>query len=65
MLTTVPHGLDSRYRGAAEPRCVKSEHKNNELQIYGLTWFYITSLLRQGGSASYALPDDGGVRGLA
>jgi hypothetical protein len=38
--------------------------ENNEPQMYTVTWFYISFLPPQGGSASYALPDDGGVREL-
>ena len=63
MLTTAPHAwiLDTVERWViAVPR---ADRENNELQMYGLTRFYISFLPRQGGSASYALPDDGGVRG--
>jgi hypothetical protein len=60
MLTTVPHVwiLDVMERRVMVVS--RADKENNELQMYGLTWFSISLLLRQGGSASYGLPADGG-----
>jgi hypothetical protein len=45
ILTTIPHAwiLDSvEWRIIATSR---ADRENNELQMYGLTWFYISSAL--------------------
>jgi hypothetical protein len=60
ILTTAPHAwivdtVEQRIIAAS-----RADRENTEPQMYGLTWFYISFLPRQGGSASYALPDDGG-----
>ena len=65
MLTTVPPVwiLDILERQGITVS--KADRENNELQMYGLPWFYISSLLRQGARSLRSLPADGGVRGLA
>jgi len=62
-LTTVPHAwiLDTVERGVIAVS--RADRENNELQMYGLTWFYISFLPRQGARSLRSLPDDGGVRG--
>ena len=60
ILTTVPHAwiVDT-----VEQRIIavsRADRENNELHMYGLTWFYISFLLRQGARSLRSLPDDGG-----
>jgi hypothetical protein len=60
ILTTVPHAwiLDSVERKVIAVS--RADRENNELQMYGLTWFYISFLLRQGARSLRSLPADGG-----
>ena len=60
MLTIVTHGWVVDTVERQDIAVSTAGRGNNELQMYGLTWFYISFLPRQGGSASYALPADGG-----
>ena len=38
----------------------RADRENDELQMYTVTWFYISFLLRQGARSLRSLPDDGG-----
>jgi hypothetical protein len=59
-LTTAPHAwiLDTVERRVIAAS--RADRENNELQIYTVTWFYISFLLRQGARSLRSLPDDGG-----
>jgi hypothetical protein len=60
ILTTVPHAwiLDTVERRVIA--VLRADRENNDLQIYGLPWFYISFLLWQGARSLRSLPDDGG-----
>jgi hypothetical protein len=60
MLTTVPHAwiLDTVERWIIA--ISRADRENNELQVYELTWFYISFLPRQGARSLRSLPADGG-----
>lgn len=63
ILTTVPHAwiLDTLERRSIAVS--RADRENNELQMYGLNWFYISFLLRQGARSLRSLLADGGVLG--
>jgi hypothetical protein len=60
ILTTIPH---ARIVDTVERRVIavsRADRENNELQMYGLTWIYISFLLRRGAQSLRSLPADGG-----
>jgi hypothetical protein len=65
ILTTAPHAwilntVDRRIIAIS-----RADRENNELQVYELTWFYISFLLWQGARSLRSSLTTGGVRGLA
>jgi len=60
ILTTVPHAwiVDTVERRVIAVS--RADREDNELQVYELTWIYISFLLRRGAQSLRSLPADGG-----